>query len=563
MRDLLSRLKISDFDTDSYIDKYSSNHSALPNIALAFSGGGWRALMNGAGAVKAWDNRTPNTTAAGQLGGLLQSATYIAGISGGSWLVGSIYINNFTTISFLEDNDNGDVWEFENSILEGPSESHGIQVFNTAQYLNDIINDVQGKNNAGFNTSITDVWGRALSYQLINAPEGGPNYTWSSIALMPGFQNASQPFPLIVTDNRNPGEMIISNNASVFEINPYEMGSWDPTYYGFMPTQYLGTNMTAGSVTDGDQCVVGFDNCGFMMGTSSSLFNEFLLQSNSSGLSPGILSFLQKLLTTFSDSGNDIADWSPNPFYGWNPATNPSADQRILTMVDGGEDLQNIPFDPLIQPIRHVDVIFAIDSSADTTSGWPNGTSLVATYNRSLSAIANGTGFPSIPDENTMINLGLNSRPTFFGCNASNITQGTDVPLVVYLPNAPYTTYSNISTFQLQTNNTQRNAIITNGYNVVTMGNSTIDSDWPTCMACAILSRSFTKTNTTVPDACTQCFNKFCWDGTLNSTTPAPYEPTTALKAVDIASGSWSLNHGQHSFVAMIIALVATTFFSL
>lgn len=79
MRDLLGRLKIAGLDTDAYIDKHQSNVRALPNIGIAISGGGYRAMLNGAGVLEAFDSRTPKSTSTGQLGGVLQSATYLSG----------------------------------------------------------------------------------------------------------------------------------------------------------------------------------------------------------------------------------------------------------------------------------------------------------------------------------------------------------------------------------------------------------------------------------------------------------------------------------------------------
>jgi lysophospholipase len=194
----------------------------------------------------------------------------------------------------------------------------------------------------------------------------------------------------------------------------------------------------------------------------------------------------------------------------------------------------------LIQPNRHVDVIFAVDSSADTNYNWPNATALVATYQRAQAEISNNTVFPSIPDQNTFVNLGLNTRPTFFGCDTSNMTNGVDVPLVVYIPNSPYSTFSNESTFTLTTNNTYRDAIIANGMDVATMGNGSADSTWATCVGCAILSRSLERTGTDIPEACTQCFDRFCWNGTVDSSTPGPYEPTPRLGAVELTSSAVS-----------------------
>jgi lysophospholipase len=42
------------------------------------------------------------------------------------------------------------------------------------QYYNDLYQAVKDKEDAGFNTTNTDYWGRALSYQLVNPTDGGP-----------------------------------------------------------------------------------------------------------------------------------------------------------------------------------------------------------------------------------------------------------------------------------------------------------------------------------------------------------------------------------------------------
>ncbi|KAE9974571.1 hypothetical protein EG328_003744 [Venturia inaequalis] len=481
MRTLLNRMNITGFNVNSWFNDHARNASTLPNIAIGLSGGGWRALLNGAGVMSAMDSRTTNNSGPGQLGGLLQSATYLAGLSGGSWTVGSMYVNNFSSIEALVDTNSGSVYEFGNSILEGP-DTGGLQIFDTAQYYSHLADDVNGKKDAGFNTSLTDVWGRALSFQLINATDGGPAYTWSSIALDQDFQDGNQPLPIIIADGRRPGELLIAANTTIFEFNPWEFGTWDPTIYGFVPTQYLGTNFTNGNVTGNQQCVVGFDNAGFVMGTSSSLFNQALLQLNQTSIPDVLKNILNGFLSNLGRDDDDIAEYSPNPFYKYNPATNAGADFTTLDLVDGGENGENIPIHPLIQPSRDVDVIFAVDSSADTTYFWPNATSLVATYERSLGNFANGTIFPPIPDQNTIVNLGLNTHPTFFG---------------FYIPNYPYVTLSNFSTFQLSTNSSQRDAMIRNGALAATMNNNTRLS---TCYGCAIMSRSLEKTGTTVPD---------------------------------------------------------------
>lgn len=91
MRDFLGRLDFGNFEAASYISDHAQNVSALPNVAIAVSGGGYRALMNGGkarraslyalvlesgliivsgGAIQAFDSREENSTAAGHLGGV-------------------------------------------------------------------------------------------------------------------------------------------------------------------------------------------------------------------------------------------------------------------------------------------------------------------------------------------------------------------------------------------------------------------------------------------------------------------------------------------------------------
>ncbi|PKY00307.1 lysophospholipase Plb1 [Aspergillus campestris IBT 28561] len=553
LKDFFGHVKIKDFDAAGYIDRTASDSPDLPNIGIAVSGGGYRALMTGAGALHAFDSRTENSTATGQLGGLLQSATYLAGLSGGGWLVGSVYLNNFTTISSLQTTGEGDVWQFENTIFEGPDDD-SLQLFDSIDYFKNIEKAVSAKEDAGFNTSITDYWGRALAYQMINATDGGIDYTWSSIAEIEAFKSGDMPLPVLVADGRFPGELAISTNTTVFEFTPWEFGTYDPTIYGFAPLKYVGTKFVGGSIPKDEKCVRGYDNAGFIMGTSSSLFNQAFLKVKDSDSIP---SFLKKgllnILGGIGEDDDDIAVYTPNPFYQYRPESDPNSHQKELDVVDGGEDLQNLPLHPLIQPERHVDVIFAVDASADTTYSWPNGTALIASYERSLNktGIANGTAFPAIPDANTFVNNGLNAQPTFFGCDSSNQTSAT--PLIVYLPNSPYTSFGNWSTFEPKYTNSDRDNSIINAHNMVTMGNGTRDADWPTCVGCAILSRSFDRTKTKVPEACTQCFDKYCWDGKTNTTAPAEYAPATVLGG-KTSAGSLA---GPTAWTGMVAAAVA------
>ena len=165
MKEFLSRATIPNFDASGYIEKHRDNTTALPNIAISFSGGGYRALLNGAGALAGFDSRTRNSTSSGHIGGLLQSATYVSALSGGGWMLGSIYANNFTSVQNIQDQGSKSaIWQFQNDLFKGPP-TEGIQILSTADYYHNLVDTVGDKvdSKAGnFNSSITDYYGRGL-----------------------------------------------------------------------------------------------------------------------------------------------------------------------------------------------------------------------------------------------------------------------------------------------------------------------------------------------------------------------------------------------------------------
>jgi lysophospholipase len=153
-----------------------------------------------------------------------------------------------------------------------------------------------------------------LSFQFINATDGGPNYTWSSIALDQNFANGNTPLPFVVADLRNPGETVVGSNSTVLEFSPFEFGSWDPTVYAFAPLEYLGSRFDGGVIPKNVSCVHGYDNAGFVFGSSSSLFNQILTSVNISSLPSAVSGILKSFGSNLSNY--DIADYV-NPFYNY------------------------------------------------------------------------------------------------------------------------------------------------------------------------------------------------------------------------------------------------------
>jgi len=62
-----------------------------------------------------------------------------------------------------------------------------------------------------------------------------------------------------------------------------------------------------------ETCVEGFDNVGFVMGTSSTLFNAIILDFNTTVSLPSIIeNGIQRGLNDFGATNNDISDWNAN-----------------------------------------------------------------------------------------------------------------------------------------------------------------------------------------------------------------------------------------------------------
>ncbi len=471
----------------------------------------------------------------------------MAGLSGGSWLTGSVAINNWPTTQSLRDS----VWNLEENLVV-PSD-------NTISFYADIISAVKEKRDfAGSQwTGITDYWGRALSHHLINNtlhPNYGIATTWDDVRNGSNFQNNAYPFPIIISDSREPGTLFITNGDPIWEFTPYEFGTWNREIAAFINITLLGTDLNNGQPPSGNTaCVAGWENAGWVMGVSSTLFNAAftqLIQTNGSSI---IKDAILGVLSLIGQQYNDVA-LVPNPVRGYRTDSSPVANAPNLTLVDGGEDGQNIPLWPLLQPARELDVIIANDGSGDINS-WPNATALNATRDRFQQESFSNIPFPNVPTPQTIVNLGLNTRPTFFGCPGATILNNNTSadndtsPLIIYLPNYPYSAFGNTSTFQLEYTNDESQANMDNAFNVATMGGAFQLSGqqnvtWPTCLACGIMMRSLQRSNTPFPAKCQACYSAFCWDGNTNTTVatvaggmPYQYSPPLGPPAFATSGG--------------------------
>lgn len=51
-----------------------------------------------------------------------------------------------------------------------------------------------------------------------------------------------------MADERRPGQLVIDRNATLYEINPRELGTIDPIFFGFAPLEHLSSNFSDGQI---------------------------------------------------------------------------------------------------------------------------------------------------------------------------------------------------------------------------------------------------------------------------------------------------------------------------
>jgi lysophospholipase len=221
---------------------------------------------------------------------------------------------------------------------------------------------------------------------------------------------------------------------------------------------------------------------------------------------------VEDVLKIASDLGEDVAVY-PNPFYKWTGQENPNGNNEKLTLLDGGLADENIPLEPLLQPERAVDAIFAFDNSADSPQKWPKGISLYTTYQKSLNLSQKydiPETMPPVPPREGFVNDDLNKRPVFFGCDIPTL------PTIIYIPNAPWSHWSNHSTFQLAYGLNETLALIDNGRRSLEL-NGTVP-DWGLCLTCAMINNAVLQSGRPHEDKCKGCLNRWCWNGVVNAT---------------------------------------------
>ncbi|KAF7343261.1 Lysophospholipase [Mycena venus] len=508
----LNSVKGTGVQLPKYVEEILESKTQLPTVGISTSGGGYRAAIFGAGVLNALDARNSSAVQKGT-GGLFQAATHLAGLSGGSWLVTSLAQANFPTIQHLVFGDGNpsdfagwipsfDIWT-ERSTFPSPLAMPG------------------GRALARHFTN-----GTTLATLFANTSHGA-GILFSDFVKLPIFASHEHPFLIIALNIASkhingtifPGPNGIPLNNPMFEVNLFEMGCYDDVLAAHTPLKHLGT-------TNHSVCVIGFDEAMFLSGTSSNLWNE--VNTTANALAAHTANFSVLVNETYPQSPALRLDTSnyPNPFHGIAPETFSDSGETILSLVDGGEDGQVTPLQPMLVEDRKIDVIIAIDGVADTPDNFAAGASLIATQERMQIFPRGLAAFPAVPttlDGFAAANLTL--RPTFFGCTPAQSeykTHAAPGPLLVYIANgAPPRDGSppltNTSTGQSVYTDAEMQGMLTQTFAAATqgavVGSALEDKEWGACLACAVVDRARARQGEKRSGVCETCFTRYCWEG--------------------------------------------------
>jgi len=103
-------------------------------------------------------------------GGLLQAATHLTALSGGSWLTTSLAQADFPTFQDLifppssSSNTNSFGGWFPDLNVLAPTNDSAQE----KQYIGDLMTELGGKHQAGFAITFADLWSRALARHFVN-----------------------------------------------------------------------------------------------------------------------------------------------------------------------------------------------------------------------------------------------------------------------------------------------------------------------------------------------------------------------------------------------------------
>jgi len=316
--------------------------SITPTIAFVASGGGYRAMLGTVGSL-----------VGAQETGLLDAITYMVGLSGSTWALGSLVTRNVTPVQLKETL----IALIKQNITDINTEE--ARLISEALLL---------KYAYSQNLTIVDIYGALLATRLFGDYQDKRQQIYVSQQIN-SIKDGHMPFPLYSAVRRGVGV-----KTTWWEFSPYEIGS--AAFGMYIPSWAYGRKFYAGKSLD----FAPEQNLGYNLGTFGSAFAaEFkiiyseLVSSMDEpykGVIEQITHFIdtkiaQGTLTKFSDKRTKYSWATVHNFMAGIPES-PLQYEKELRLVDGGIDF-NLPY-PLVSnknKHRKADIIILLDYSGN------------------------------------------------------------------------------------------------------------------------------------------------------------------------------------------------------
>ena len=310
----------------------SLDGKSVPTVAIVSSGGGYRAMLGNIGSSSALSKL-----------GIMDTATYIAALSGSTWAVSTWYSTN-ASVETLRD--------YIQKTIE--KDIH----ISTIGEAKNIINMIAVK--LAFDEPITlvDVYGGLLGNRLLNMFGSDCQRVYLS-QQVERIKNADLPFPIYTAIDAREA---VSREPHWFEYTPYEIGA---PYFGvYVPTWAYGRQFNEGLSSN----FAPEQSLGFLMGTWGSAFGVHFGRAWDEVMDLVPSSTIRKLVDEHlldRFTGKRIsATWAEIFNFMYGMPGQELAERKTIKFVDAGIDF-NLPYPPISgeRPERKADIMIFLDFS--------------------------------------------------------------------------------------------------------------------------------------------------------------------------------------------------------
>ncbi|KAF9425964.1 hypothetical protein BGZ94_007069 [Podila epigama] len=361
------------------------NEADIPTVAIAGSGGGYRAMISSLGYMMG-----------AKKAGIFDCTMYMAGVSGSCWMIAQYLTlgqRSFTkTLEHVQQAVNTPIAHypyFIDTMLSNPG---------AAQLILEGVVQKYSKNRV---LTLVDAFGTVLASRLLIHRERDSDFgengewvdpldfklsqqsRWTNYGdqPLPIYTAVSHVLPNIGPESKVEGEIVVDDNMAKeeddnpyyqwFEMTPYEFGSEETS--AWIPSWSFGRRFIEGKSVENTPET----NLAILLGTFGSAFTATLADYYkevrpllNKAMSDSMDAYIKEYMEGMSLIHPLSPSCFPNPIYKLpnpEPEVELFSQRKNLYLNDAGMD-NNLPLYPLLRPGRDVDVILAFDSSADIES---------------------------------------------------------------------------------------------------------------------------------------------------------------------------------------------------